>query len=414
MRVVYLSLDNDKRVKIFSYTGEESKKPKYRFPKHIFTKSGLQISREYKKRDYIEPETLLFKSYKFKKLTLLKDIITLLDNKEITFYLLDKHLFKLFNYLKIGESFDGLKDKEFNSEELKVIREIQERFNTIKPFITAYKNVNEDLIVNYIIRTLSIDTDRLFNIKEYLDITLFKHPFVDGSYIVIDRDNFYRDNGYQLSVVKYNSSREIGRPKADVKESILYLKELPDYILTIVERMITLLGSEKRVFIIPIDKLHNRVILNNLLMSNIYLKEVVTETQYIIKDSGDEAICYTVFPPALSSVIKSNVKFYTNMQQSVDIYHYLYKDGKLDKSIPQSGHILRIKDNGINFNLLLGYDLPSRNVLNRISKQISSITLNYRKDNGIYRHTVSIELKSSDKGIFYSPFSSFTFNKTAI
>lgn len=417
MQVIYLDLMANKRVAIISYTFLTANNVcKVRPNKQVFTESGIHFSKDYKRGDKVTPEDVVLGSFEFSVENLLDYLLELC--KETTHFVFTNNDAKEFiRYIQIGKSETGLQDRIFTGLEDKV-KALRENLTKTKITKSYHSSTEEGHIIDRILLMLSNNNyDLQYKAKELFKNRKFNHPFLHGRYIIVEKDKVFEDPELiRLSVVNYPSATEICRPLPDVFESIIYLREIPKSIRELIDRMIKELGSDNRVFVIPIDLISDTIGIRLFEDSLYRLKSENTSSQFAVTSSLGDKLAYTVYPPALSSYIKEINNYYLENDKftKVDIMDKIYTidtKGKriIRPEIPMSGMLLTVQADGRAVNLLLGYDILERNRLKRIEKQITELNFYYRIEEKLIRYKTEAILNNGERMQMHSKYSGFTF-----
>lgn len=407
MRVIYLRMTKD-RVSILSYAGDLTKKPKYKPNYHVATTTGIHLSKECTNHNYVEIETISFISFKSDIPTLMDALQKLIEDNTL-FVFMDKDSAFFIKYLKVGDTETGLKDASFQ-DNLDEIRSIRKTLNEVTIKQLFFKEISPEHFVTLSFRLLAnTDSDITYTGKDYFRISKFKHPFISGKYIVIDPRTFYHGDRYRISCVNYPEPKEICRPLPDISESIVDIKSLPQYWITVIEKMIEMMDTEKRVFIIPIDTIMDTFNIHSIVDYGFKVTSEVSLYQYTVKTLAGVSVAYTTYPPALSMIIRDNHRYYLDDDfDAIDIMDHFYIDGSIDPNLQMSGQLFKVHTEAGTIVLHVGFDTLSRNVMKRIEKHVKKVQLRYREENRILRYYTYTELDDGDSVITYSPFNGYT------
>lgn len=407
MRVLYVGV-KDNRVALISYNGVETKKCKSKPNYHIVSRTGFHLSKGYVNNDYVEIDTLVLKSYELDFSKLMSDILSLLEEDTIIISTTN-NVVPILNYIRFGNTENGIFTKDFkDGGDIALLT--KNKAQELKTKFLSFRNINDEHIMSIFGKLLhNIDIDIEVEGKEFFNPKRYTHPFIDGKYIVVDKDTFKSDSGYNITTVNYPTSQELGRPLPGISVNIAKINDIPGFWVDTVEKMFKILGTDKRLFVLPLDNMTDKIVIQVMRYTNNALIVKEKEHQCVLLNKAEQTVAYTPYPPALIRVIKDNVKFNVGCHfNEMDITRYIYKDGKIKPEIPMGGYSFKVMTHlNMSVTLFLGVTMLKRNILKKIEKKVVSIKLRYILVDKVLRYNTEVLLNTGERVITYSPQNGF-------
>ena len=274
---------------------------------------------------------------------------------------------------------------------------------------------------NTLIKLAKIDggMSKTFPGKGYWKVPRIQEDLLYGRYLIVNPDDFKQpDSKYKFMTFKVPDSSEeyIGRKLNMVVETVVYLSNPNKLLLYLIDKMITLMDSDRRLVIIDMNSINDYLPIKTILDYGITIP-VKTNTQFKITTLDGSTVIKTIHPPGLSRRIIDSVSVMdiNTADGFIDLMDDIYvnKNGRkvINPDIPMSGYYLE-KDTGKGKILIqLNLNMLPRNNLKRIEKDIDTVREYYKVKKSMIYHFGVIRLRNGDTVLIHAPNNSVNLTK---
>ena len=401
--VLYLVIQK-KTCYIFGYSNWIEKKFNGSGPDNLLaTTSGYEVVSKTTEQVFVSPSTYHLGYCSSET----KEIEKVLSEFDLTHLVVTgDYSSDFYTYLKIGESIDGYKDRDFKDH--KVVKAlmaitVKDYTSVAEKFLPELKRLSKLHGDKYM---LAIGDPKYWNPKRN---TL---DYFVGNQLVSFSDLKYIDNKrlYVCTNVKDKDADEIGKPAKSINYTISLGVEV-DAIERPFNALEEHLGTMKVPALVNLSNLYNKdTVRCNKIDDTLTLKKYFNSITVENISGLAQGICF--IPPGLMFKFQSSIKEVLNAQPhctSVDITDAFYNDKKLLPHVT-NGYIYKYILDGNVLAIELGIDTLTRNQLKRFEKKDIKITLMYIVIKSMIKYYTRIDVDGIVL-ISYAPYNNTVYKK---
>lgn len=336
------------------------------------------------------------------------------DKGTLTIISQSETLRSLIEYLRIGNTFNGLKDVDVEpfKNDIDAIRSLfnilnkEKRFNLTRILFTPDHIIHEfhTIASNYFkYYTLEDTFETMLLVKPYWKTAKMTYPYIYGHHMV-----FWPARRYPMYNVKIKEVNFIGKPEAMVSHSVILKSPDMDVVEKLYADMCDLEASQNNPFTI------NALTLNAP-MTGILLRDFKERAYTPIEERGKrlrmlngEDIAHVITPPGLVfktlQEMDEKAGYIQNADEVLNITSLIYdREKKVYKELPTSGkHIVHVPtQKGVDIPLIFGVDTHPIPHFKRY-KDIVSVKMYIRYKERLATYVIEITTESFQI-VTYSP-----------